>query len=188
MALDKATYYRQRVEQLRQDAALQKKTIAELEQRLFMIEAELSAFESALQLETPQDDSTLLLADNPADPQEFPSNDTDGANGLLTNTETPVKKNTRFLIADLPTHQITAGINREEPPSSAATLRSILGENSGGMTPTDIMEAFAARGQTIKREYLYALLSRLRSRGELKRRSKKYSINEGRLFGREFSR
>jgi hypothetical protein len=173
MALDKAAYYRQRVEQLKKEIALQRATIADLQQRLFMMEAELSAFEGALRAET-QDSADNDPALTLAPPSE----------GLV-----PEELDAETLTAALNVQhaallsaldEADAQGKNGEPASLAKTLRNILAHNSGGMTPSDIMEEFAARGQTIKREYLYALLSRLRSRGELKRRAKKYSINEAR--------
>jgi hypothetical protein len=183
MPLDKATYYRQRVQQLREDAALQKQTIADLEQRLFMIEAELSAFEAALDLETPQDETVPAEALIPQ--EEFSASDSASATaqGRVSHSVFPLEKNARFFVSDTGVVSVSGRASREEPPTYAATLRSILGQSNCGMTPTDILKEFANRDQAIKPEYLYALLSRLRSRGELKRRSKKYSINENRPIG-----
>jgi hypothetical protein len=193
MALDKATYYRQRVQQLRDDAAFQRKTLAELEQRLFMIEAELSAFESALQLATPQHESVNGPTQVP-DQEQFSSIDSTGEDLQSAAVPSSEKSNT-FFISDtgemsVPLTELESRSRAKsgEPPSLAETLRSILAQNNSGMTPGDLLKAFSARSQTIKREYLYALLSRLRSRGELKRRGGKYSINEARErgYGKDF--
>ncbi|MGB7434492.1 MAG: hypothetical protein WBR26_13525 [Candidatus Acidiferrum sp.] len=158
--MNKLTYYRQKIQQLKAEASAQKQTIADLQQRLFMIEAELFAFETAADLETPQE-------------EVVPDHDVHGA-APLEKQQPPTTATRTFIIED-PANQ--------EPPTYAATLRNMLGNSNCGMTPADILKGFAARNQEIKPEYLYALLSRLRSRGEIKRRAKKYSINENRSLG-----
>ena len=51
--MNKLTYYRQKIQQLKAEASAQKQTIADLQQRLFMIEAELFAFETAADIRDP---------------------------------------------------------------------------------------------------------------------------------------
>jgi hypothetical protein len=183
IGLDRSKYYLQRAQQLRREIGMQEQTVAELQQRLFMLQAELSAFEHALTLENPPNERSISLAELPqtTGTEEEAAADDAMAQALLKTS--PVLST----LADE-----NARSKNEEPPSFAEMLRIILGQNSGGMTPTEILTEFASRGQAIKREYLYALLSRLRSRGELKRRAKKYWLNEGRasqwgkLFTKDF--
>jgi hypothetical protein len=146
MSLDQATFYRQRIQALRREIGEQDRAIAALAQRLEMMHAELFAFESALQLQTPRDEKLLATEEYYFEPAAV--------------------------------GEAAAGSNNGSQPSQVEMLRAVLRGRSKGIPPAEIFAELEARGHKIKKDYLYALLSRLTARGELTRRGGNYSLKE----------
>jgi hypothetical protein len=148
MALNRVEYYRNRVAQLRQDVSMFSKTIADQQQRLEMVEAELFAVQTALQLEDPQ--AVTILPETEAEPE-----------------------------AETASGQPSAEGNGNGHVTHADSLRAVLRQYAAsGAPPSIIFAEMGAQGNEIKKDYLYALLSRLTARGELKRVRGNYFLRE----------